>query len=540
MTIDPMRQLRLGPAHLPTPVAPSASGDSGGVLAPLDHLHDRLAGGLATLGQTAEREAGEVHPFLGAATQFVVGAAGAAATMVEGTWQMVRHPIRTVQGLWTLATHVPLTPMWLWRFVTDGPRQTLGEDRAFFGAVVQGILAPYKQDWSAGRYFAVAGRAAVDIGTIYVGIKQAKTAIDRWRAERAARTAEASLVDQVLGTETRASGQVLGEGTAVVDARTAAQLEHPWARKPDVRGADLIKAARKRRGEHGPMLDTTTPTREALEQAATRFPGDKSQIRSAAIRQLERDQDLFRKLRQVGPERLASDPAVKTRFRMLTRSVDARMDQELAQILGIQPQGLPKDPLRAAAKLEMWQATDGGKVRLGSLDDLARGRIDLPGFDPSRMRAMLKSIRRHFGDDNLIVRDYITGKPFYRGRLHVKIRDASGLWYELQLGPKQLSHFYDTPFSAAGRTTNVHDAVYKGLLRLEDDAVKHLGKGNLDAGTARVAKVLDAYVDEVSDVMEVARRNQPYAFQPQTSGLRKGIAALLEELPEDKLPVGLR
>ncbi len=552
MSIESSAPFRVGPSAAPdlTAPAPAKPGTADQILAPLDHLHDQLAGGLAKLGQVAESEATERNTVLGWAAQFAVGALGAFGTMAEGMWQMVRHPFRTLEGLWALATHIPLSPMWLWRLVTMGPRQTLAEDKAFLGALVQGILAPYKKDWKAGRYFAVAGRAAVDLGTLYVGIKQAKTAIDRWRAERAARSAEVSLVDQMMGTETRASGQVLGEGTtvhgvkaegaALRDARLGSKLENPWAQKADVSGQEMLEFARSRKGKQGPLPTAADPTRQALERAAARFPGDKQKVYAEVIKQLEKDQELFRKIRQVGPDRLATDGWVQRRYRLLTRSVDSRMDAELSQLLGFEPQGIPKDPLRAAAKLEGYQAVGGNQIRLGNVDDLARGRIDLARFDPARMRFMLKKLRQHFGDDNLIVKDYLAGKPFYRGRLHVKIRDASGLWYELQMGPKQLSTFYDTPFTAAGRNMNVHDAVYKGLLKLEDDAVKVLGKGSVARGQTRVAQVLDRYVNEVNDVMSVATRGEPYVFTPETSGLRRAIGDLLDELPEEKLPVGLR
>lgn len=553
MSIESSSPIRVGPAVAPATSAPAPAGAADRILSPIDHLHDQLAGGLAQLGQVAEAEAAERGTVLGWAAQFLVGAAGAFATMAEGMWQMVRHPIRTIEGLLALASHVPLiSPTWWWRVVTLGPGQTLAEDRAFVGAVAKAFLAPYQADWKRGRYFAVAGRAAVDVGTLYVGLKQAKTAIDRWRAERAARTPEVALVNEVMGPETRASGQVLGEGTTVVgakgpgaavaDARYGAKaaMEHPWASKPQVKGKDLLEFSRKHRGERGVLPTAAEPTREVLERAASRFPGDKKQIYAEVVKQLEKDQALFRRLRQVGPERLATDGWVQRRFRLLTRSVDGRMDAELRTLLGFEPQGVPKDPLRAAAKLESWQAVGGDKVRLGNLDDLARGRIDLGKFDPTRMRHMLKRIRQHFGDDNLIVNDYIAGKPFYRGRLHVKIRDASGLWYELQMGPKQLSTFYDTPFSAAGRSTNVHDAIYKGILKLDDQAVKLLGKGDVAIGQDRIARLLDRYVDEVNDVMDVARRGEPYVFQPQTSALRRELADLLDELPEERLPIGLR
>jgi hypothetical protein len=216
------------------------------------------------------------------------------------------------------------------------------------------------------------------------------------------------------------------------------------------------------------------------------------------------------------------------------------MDDELTRLLGVRPEGVPKDPVRAAGKLRGWQATDGPRVRLGHLDDLARGRIDLPSLQPERLRGMMDTLRRHFGDDNLIVRDHVVGQPFYRGRLHVKIRDASGLWYELQVGPRQLSQFFDTPFRAAGTTTSLHDAVYKGLLRLDDTAYKALGRGDAAAGADRVTRVVNRYVDEVDEVVALARQGEPYDFVARTPELRAEVASVFEELPRALWPVTLR
>ena len=154
---------------------------------------------------------------------------------------------------------------------------------------------------------------------------------------------------------------------------------------------------------------------------------------------------------------------------------------------------------------------------------------------------MLDKLRTHFGDQNLMVSDYMTkGKPFYRGRLHVKIKDGSGLWYELQIGPKQLSEFYDTPFLLGRKGTNIHDAVYKGVLMLDDEAIKILGKGDPLAGQARLAAVLDDYVDNMNDVMRLARKGEALDYASKTAQLRKGLIDLFDEVPDELLPVGLR
>jgi hypothetical protein len=450
----------------------------------VDRFHDGVTRRLDAAADGFEAAA--TRQGLGGLAQLAVGALGALGGMAEGLWQVVRHPVQTVQGLATMLGHVPLSPTWLLRVARGGVTRALQEDRAFWQAAGAAVLAPYAQDWQAGRRWAVAGRAAVDVGTLVVGAQRAAVSLGRLKGVRVAAAAdELGLVSRSMGSGTRLTGQVLGEGQLVVQA----------------------------------------PRRVLLRRAGAGIIVDRRR---------------FRALAHVGPRRLASDAVIKRRFRTLTRSVDARMDDQLSRLLGVRPEGVPKDPVRAAGKLRTWQATDGSGVRLGHLDDLARGRIDLPSLEPARLRGMMDAIRRHFGDDNLIVRDHVVGQPFYRGRLHVKIRDASGLWYELQVGPRQLTQFFDTPFKAAGTTTSLHDAVYKGLLRLDDAAYKALGGGDATAGVERVARVVNRYVDEVDEVVSLARRGEPYDFLARTPELRADVAALLEDLPRPLWPEALR
>lgn len=498
------------------------------VLAPLDHFKDMLAGDLNKASRAVEARTRRI-PVLAQLAQFGSGALAAGWGMVEGTYSAVRHPVQTVQGLWTMASHVPVvSPMWWVNGAKDGFVKTLAGDKVFWKAVGQGVIAPYAKDWGEGRYFAVAGRAAVDVGTLVVGVKNAKTAFEGWKARRAsaavddvAKLRPESLDDglraAVMGDEPRIVGEVVPEGVTVVKPRA------------DVTPAQAMLRRRKQ------------PLQGNARKPKVRFEGKLDDLDASQLTRVKLDKEAFRRLRQVGPRRMQKDAAVRDTFRKLTRSVDSRMDNQLSDILGVKPQGKPKVIDRAAAKLEIWQQQNGPKVRLDDLEDLARGRIDLPTFNPKEMKGMLERIRTHFGDQNLLVNDYMTkGKPFYRGRLHIKIKDRSGLWYELQIGPKQLSQFYDTPFLLGRKGTNIHDAVYKGVLMLDDEAVALLGKGDKLAGQARLTRVLDDYVTNMNDVMRLARKGEALDYAAKTATLRQGLIDLFDEVPDELMPLGLR
>jgi hypothetical protein len=529
MSLEPT-SIRTNPIDQPAPRQPQGVMDT--VLAPVDYVHDALAGGLAKLDRAAEAKTAKV-PVLGALVQFCTGAGSALLGMVDGTWQTLRHPINAIKGLWGMATHVPLTPMWLLRGIQHGFGTTLAEDRAFWGAVVGAYLDPYKRDWKAHRYFAVAGRAAVDIGTIYLTARQAQRAVQGWRAERQAHALERAglapegdegLKAAVLGTEPEASGQVVQEGQLLIDGKT--------------RGERMLNVAREK-SHPAPALPSKPSTRVELEQAANRFAGDRQALREQAIVKLRHDRQNYMRINRVGAERLRMDPTVRMRYRLLTSSVEKRMDQELTELLGVSPEGVPKDPMRAAAKLDLLKPTQGKNFRLGNLDDLTRGRINLPTLDVKAMKDILHTLKEHYGRDNLVIHDYITGKPFYRGRLHVKIRDGSGMWYELQVGPRQISQFYDTPFKLAGKSANIHDAVYKGLMQFSDDAMKAVGDGSVGVGRQRVASVLNKYVDQVDDVVKIAKAGGNFDFSA-TADLRQALEKTIQKVPVALRPVGLR
>lgn len=488
-------------------------------LKPIDHFKDTLGGELAEAADMVEARTAKI-PILGQAVQFLHGAGAAVAAMAEGTWQALRHPIETIKGLWTMAGHVPLvSPMWWVRVATEGMAGTLGGDKVFWGAVVGGMLAPYKKDWQDGRYFAVAGRAAVEIGTIYMGVKNAKKAFDAWRANRAAvddvsramaGKADESMKAAVLADDSpRVTGQVMKEGEVFI-------------------------------GPKGKESAVTANTRAKLTKAADNFTGDRPAVRRRAAVSLERQKLEYRRLDQVGPKRLAEDAAIQRRYRLVTDSVQNEMTERIHELTGMRPNGAAKDPVRAAAKLQKWQGETGPQVRLGDLEDLTRGRIDFPRLDYSKMQGVIDQLEQHFGRDNMIIIDHLKGKPFYKGRLHVKVRHGSGVWYELQMGPRQISEFFDRKFLVRSKETNIHDVVYKGLMRLDNDQMRLIGKGNLKAGQAQVTGLMKKYADDLDRAMRLANEGKVLRFETHTHALREGLMRVFEQLPEEKLPAVLR
>jgi hypothetical protein len=72
------------------------------------------------------------------------------------------------------------------------PAKSLEDDQKFGKALVEGFIEPYKKSWSEGKYFEVAGRAAFDVGSLFIGAGEANAAIKGGAA--ASKTAEVANV----------------------------------------------------------------------------------------------------------------------------------------------------------------------------------------------------------------------------------------------------------------------------------------------------------------------------------------------------------
>jgi Metallopeptidase toxin 4 len=77
------------------------------------------------------------------------------------------------------------------------PAKSLEDDQKFGKALVEGFIEPYKKSWSEGKYFEVAGRAAFDVGSLFIGAGEANAAIKGGAA--ASKTAEVANVASKAG-----------------------------------------------------------------------------------------------------------------------------------------------------------------------------------------------------------------------------------------------------------------------------------------------------------------------------------------------------
>lgn len=485
----------------------------------LDRWHAGLQASAAALAQRAEGAAGQ-GPW-GQLVQFGVGAASGLLALPEGLYQALRHPWQALSAMGAMLTHLPLlSPLWWGLALREGPVVALQRSAEFWTHFGQAWLAPFQAEWAQGRHAALAGRVVVELALLLVGARQLKAAVEGRRVTKARLLAPQVGTAEALPRPLQAQGARL----TAPPARRSVGLGPGKAPTPRARGQGRVQGLNRRAAfQHARQAGLPRARRVPEELAALRRQGQS-----------------FRSLRMVGPERLLQDPSLQGRYRRFVHALDRRLDAQLEALLGHQPQGLPKRADRAAQKLALWrEAKEAPNLRLGSLDDLARGRVDLPRFDPAEIRRLADRVVQHFGPDRIKVNDYLEGSAFYRGRLHLKIKDATGAWYELQLGPKQLSQFYEAPLEVAGRASNVHDLVYKGLMRLEPGALRHLGGGDLAKGQAMMDRAMRSYQEALAGTLQAAAQGAELPVG-HTMKLHRELELTLGQLPEALLPEALR
>jgi Peptidase_C39 like family len=209
----------------------------------IDHHVDQLTKGRANLVHAAAKQLEHI-PVVGKAAQafawfdnkvgeFGGGVLKGAGSMVGGVANMVTHPVETGKGLFAMAEHVPVmgglvpNPLKLLHAGTDiifngadpktrlqtvmDPAKSLEDDKKFGKALVEGFIEPYKKSWSEGKYFEVAGRAAFDVGSLFIGAGEANAAI---------KTAEVASVASKAGkaSEVANVARKTGEAAEVANA----------------------------------------------------------------------------------------------------------------------------------------------------------------------------------------------------------------------------------------------------------------------------------------------------------------------------------
>lgn len=303
--------------------------------------------------------------------------------------------------------------------------------------------------------------------------------------------------------------------------------------------------------------------------------------RARRLAAIKDPQMFFEGIKYLGPDQLkalaAYQPGVVELFGRQARARQQAWEELLDPMLsshGLQVKGTPKSWSSMLGRLDQETRklhAKGLPVHHAPIDlhDLSRARLDLDTFDPQAMTRMVGSIRRGLQEKfparqfELSVWDRtapgVLGNraELYQGRIHLKIKDITGGvpqgMFELQIGPKQASAFWDTAFSVPGidRRYNLHDAIYKGVANLKDERlIEKLGQavaiaphpGRQEAiaqGQHLIDDILNSYQDQLQAVLSQARTGRTLDYAT-TAGLRRKLGAVIQALSHDPaLPEGL-
>ncbi len=124
-------------------------------------------------------------------TQVVGGVVGGATSFAGGLVNAAAHPLNTLGGLEAIAEHLPggqiLTAAHQGLNVLEGKESvkdaynntfdaqtTMHNDAEFWGKMKDGIVDPYKQEASEGRYGEMVGRGIFDVGSLLAGAGEAE------------------------------------------------------------------------------------------------------------------------------------------------------------------------------------------------------------------------------------------------------------------------------------------------------------------------------------------------------------------------------
>jgi hypothetical protein len=94
---------------------------------------------------------------------FFTGAAGGAAELVGGIWQVIGHPWETVKGMGALIGRNPVTGEWSW-----------GQSGEAWWGLVKAILS--FEDWEKGHYGTAVGKIGVTVASFFIGAGEVSAA----------------------------------------------------------------------------------------------------------------------------------------------------------------------------------------------------------------------------------------------------------------------------------------------------------------------------------------------------------------------------
>lgn len=310
--------------------------------------------------------------------------------------------------------------------------------------------------------------------------------------------------------------------------------------------------------------------------------------RAAGIAAIDDPARFMDELRYLSPDKLRQlaehQPQVVDKFAAALEHQQRTMLGDINEVLaarGLEASGPVKQWKSLLGKLDKDAAENVAKgaklpdgnpmpATIADMNDLTRARLNTPNLDPAQLRTIVGDLEAHLRrkypdrDFKLVVKDATDartmGNPdaMYKGRINVQIHDVTGGVkrgaFELQLGPRHLTEFWDTPFavSQGGPRLNIHDAVYKGTGRIADDAQfaaigRHFQPGRALSDADAIAmgrQVVDAanaeYKAQLAAAIDQAQRGTPAFDFQATQTLRLGLARIREALQgQPGVPEGL-
>ncbi len=184
-------------------------------------------------------------------TEFTGGALRGATGLVGGVAGMIANPVDTARGLEAMAEHIP-GPLgtglkgahgllnvatgdetWDQFGKSMDPVESLKQDGQFWKTVGGGFIGQYGEQWNQGKYADVAGRAAFDIGSLFVGAGEANAAAkvgeasklaDAARLGKAARLGETAKLGEAAKLGEVADLGKLGDAAKLGEASDASKI----------------------------------------------------------------------------------------------------------------------------------------------------------------------------------------------------------------------------------------------------------------------------------------------------------------------------
>ncbi|HEY9899607.1 MAG TPA: hypothetical protein V6D00_10540 [Pantanalinema sp.] len=522
-----------------------------------------MADGVA--GVPVLAEIAQAQAWLGTeAAQILGGVAKGAGGFVGGIALMVAHPVDTVKGLYALAEHIPLLPLNPFRaahaaydIAFEGadvartldahlnPVEVFKSDAAFGKALVKGLVEPYAQAIDQGKYAEALGRGVFEIGSLVLGSGTGASA----------KGAAVSKAAGVLDDTGRVLGKVAGKQRVAKLLGSEYALAGESAFKRFAAGLNEQKAL-----EAGRAMNAERAARLAKLNGAAFF----DEIKAMPVEKLKE----LAKLEPAVIDRF--DVLLESRQRVGLRDINAALAKHGVKASG--PTKQWESALGKAQKESLRQAASGAKTftSLGDLHDLNRARVNVTRFQPEKLRAMaddvMNELKTRYPDRQFRfvlkdegLADEVLRNPdqLYKGRINLRIHDVTGGVqggaFELQLGPQQVTDFWEKPFriGQGPNDFNLHDAVYKGVDAIKQpEDLARVGRAfnpakplaadeALAAGKAAVAGTMDAYKLQLADALAQAEAGVPLNYAG-TRALRDRIATIYHALEDSPTrPPGL-